>query len=313
MAGRLRMKTLRHVLQDYIVMCRGLGYKFVCQEQRLLSFMAFMEQREADVITTSLALEWATLPSGRATWSMRLSDVRGLAKHLYSLDPRTEIPPTGLIRYRSRPQPYLYTESEIQGLLTAALALPPAQGLRRWTYHCLFGLLAVTGMRHGEALSLQREDVDLDAGVLTIQGAKFGKSRLLPLHPSTQDVLSVYAMRRDKHLDGPRSPYFLVAERGGRLLPQYVYKVFWQLSREIGLRGASDHNGPRLHDFRHRFAVATLLDWYRSGRSVDTLMPVLATYLGHSCIRDTYWYLSACPELMEQASDRLEKHWGVPS
>ena len=244
-----------------------------------------------------------------ASWALRLTDVRGFARHLHGLEPRTEIPPTGIIVYRGRTRPYLYTQEEIQTLLEAALALPPVHGLRRWTYHCLFGLLAVTGLRISEALALRREDADLETGILTILDTKFGKSRLVPLHRSTQQVLLNYARRRDAHLVVPRSPYFLVAERGGRLLPQYVYRVFWRLSRQTGLRGASAHSGPRLHDFRHCFAVATLLDWYRSGQSVDTLMPVLSTYLGHSCIRDTYWYLSACPELMDHAARRLEKRW----
>ena len=304
------MSTLRQALRNYIAMRRGLGYKFVHQEHRLAGFITFMEQRDATVITTNLALAWATQPPGRhASWAIRLSDVRGFARHLHGHEPRTEIPPTGLITYRGRTRPYLYTDAEIQTLLTAALALPPVHGLRRWTYHCLFGLLAVTGLRISEALGLRCEDVDLETGVLTIHDTKFGKSRSLPLHPSTQRALSDYAHRRDTHLGAPRSPYFLVAERGGRLLPQYVYRVFWRLSRETGLRGAAAHKGPRLHDFRHRFAVTTLLGWYRSGQSVDTLMPVLSTYLGHSCIRDTYWYLSACPELMDHAARRLEKRW----
>jgi len=304
------MNTLRQVFQDYISMRRGLGYKFIHQEHRLAGFITFMEERDAAVVTTKLALEWAMQPPERhASWAMRLADVRGFTRHLLSLEPRTQVPPTGLIPYRGRTRPYLYSQTEIQTLLAAALALPPEHGLRRWTYHCLFGLLAVTGLRLGEALRLRREDVDLATGILTIHNTKFGKSRLVPLHRSTQRALLDYARQRDAHIETPRSSYFLVAERGGGLLPQYVYKVFWRLSRQIGLRSASAHTGPRLHDFRHRFAVATLLDWYRSGQRVDTLMPVLSTYLGHSCVRDTYWYLSACPELMEHAARRLEKRW----
>lgn len=306
------MSVLRQALRDYVSMRRGLGYKFVHQEHQLKGFVTFMDQRDAAVITTKLALEWATQPPGRhASWAIRLSDVRGFARHLHSLEPRTQIPPTGIITYRFRPRPYLYTETEIKTLLAAALALPPVHGLRRWTYHCLFGLLAVTGLRISETLALRREDVDLKTGILTIHSSKFGKSRLVPLHRSTQQVLLDYACRRDAHLTVPHSPYFLVAERGGRLLSQYVYRVFWQLSRQTGLRGASAHSGPRLHDFRHSFAVATLLNWYRSGQSVDALMPVLSTYLGHSCSRYTYWYLSACPELMNHAARRLEKRWEV--
>jgi len=260
------MSTLQQALRDYVSMRQGLGYKFFHQAHRLEQFITFMSERDAVIITTKLALEWATLSPGRhASWAIRLTDVRGFARHLQTLEPATEIPPNGLIPYQGRVQPYLYTEAEIQALLAAALVLPPERALRRWTYHCLFGLLAVTGLRISEALALQRDAVDLAAGVLTIRNTKFGKSRLVPLHSSTQQVLSDYARRRDAHLGSPRSSYFLVAERGGRLVPQYVYKVFHQLSRQIGLRGPSVQAVPRLHDFRHRFAVTTLLDGYRSG------------------------------------------------
>jgi integrase len=148
-------------------------------------------------------------------------------------------------------------------------------------------------------------------GILTVRDTKFGKSRLVPLHSTTRRTLLRYAKRRDAHLRRPSGPYFFVAERGGQLLLQYVHRVFWRLSRQVGLRGTSDHTGPRLHDFRHRFAVETLLRWYRSGQSVELLLPVLSTYLGHTCIRDTYWYLSACPELMGHAARRLEARWGA--
>jgi integrase len=193
--------------------------------------------------------------------------------------------------------------------LAAALALPPADGLRRWTYHYLFGLIAATGMRLSEALGLQRSDVDLDEGVLTVRQGKFGKSRLVPLHPSTCAGLRDYAERRDAHLGSPPRPHFFVAERGGRLLPQYVYRVFWQVSREVGLRRAGDRTGPRIHDLRHSFAIRTLLGWYRDGLDAAQRLPLLATYLGHASVRDTYWYLSACPQLMEEAARRLDRRW----
>ena len=182
-------------------------------------------------------------------------------------------------------------------------------GLRRWTYHTLFGLIAVTGIRLSEAMGLERDDVDLDTGVLTVRLTKFGKSRLVPLHPTTNAALRSYASRRDAHL-GPRyGSTFLVAEQGGRLLHQYVHRVFWRLSREIGLRRLGDHSGPRVHDFRHSFAIRTLLDWHREGKNVEQQLPALSTYLGHACVRDTYWYLSACPELMEEAARRLDRRW----
>lgn len=306
------MSTLRASLGDYVAMRRGFGFKFRHQEKRLTSFVQFMEQRGASVITRQLALEWAMMPADRfPTWSLRLTDVRGFARHLHSIEPRTEVPETGVLPALRRSKPYIYSDEEIRRLLSAALALPPVNGLRRWTYHCLFGLLAVTGLRISEALALRCDDVDLVHGILTVRDTKFGKSRLVPLHPTTRRMLVHYARRRDAHLRRPRSPYFFVAERGGQLLLQYVHRVFWRLSRQIGLRGTSDHTGPRLHDFRHRFAVETLLRWYRSGQSVELLLPVLSTYLGHTCIRDTYWYLSACPELMGHAARRLEARWGA--
>jgi integrase len=306
------MSILRTAVRDYISMRRGLGYKFVQPEVRLAGFVTFMEQRGAAVITRELALEWAMQPiNRRATWGIRLTDVRGLAQYLRSLDPRTEVPPARILPSPSRCKPYLYSEAEIRDLLAAAFALPPSHALRRWTYHCLFGLLAATGLRISEALNLQVKDVDLKSGVLTIRDTKFGKTRLVPVHSTTRSILQRYAKRRDAHHFPPRSSFFFVAERGGRLLLQNVYRVFWRLSRQTGLRSSSDHTGPRLHDFRHRFAVQTLVNGYRAGQGVDVVLPVLSTYLGHTCVRDTYWYLSACPELLGHAVRRLEKHWEV--
>lgn len=305
------MNALLSALQKYVTMRRGMGFKFQHQEKRLTSFARFMEERGATVITNKLAIEWATLPKDRRpSWALRLTDVRGFARHLRGLDAQTEVPPTGILPGLTRAKPYIYTDMEIETLLAAALDLPPVDGLRRWTYHCLFGLLSVTGLRISEALNLHCGDVDLKDGVLTIRDTKFGKSRLVPLHPTSRHALAAYAQRRDAHLSpAARSQYFFVAEQGGKLLLQYVHKVFWQLSRQIGLRGPLDHSGPRLHDFRHRFAVQTLLNCYRSERSVELILPVLSTYLGHTCVRDTYWYLSACPELMGHTVRKLEQRW----
>ena len=271
-----------------------------------------MDSRKATTITTKLAIEWATLPPERhASWALRLTDVRGLARHIANIDPKTEVPPVGILPGLKRAKPYIYSDAEIDALLAAALSLPPAGALRRWTYHGLFGVIAVTGMRLSEAINLKCDDVDLDAGVLTIRLTKFGKSRLVPLHPTTSAALRNYAQRRDSHLPSQRSPNFFVAERGGPLLHQYVHRVFWRLSREVGLRRPGDHAGPRVHDLRHRFAIRTLLNWYRKGIDIDKALPSLSTYLGHTCVRDTYWYLSACPELMQEAARRLDQRWEV--
>jgi integrase len=306
------MTKLRLALERYLTMRKGLGYKYHHQTRRLADFVAFMEKRKATIITTKLAMEWATLPPDRhASWALRLSDVRGFARHVANLAPGTEVPPVGILPGLKRAKPYVYSDAEVAALLAAALALPPKDGLRRWTYHTLFGLIAVTGMRLSEVMGIERDDVDLDRGVLTVRLTKFGKSRLVPLHPTTCSALRSYANRRDAKLGSRCGPTFFVAEHGGRLLHQYVHRVFWRLSREIGLRRPGDHTGPRVHDFRHSFAIRTLLHWYREGKNVEQQLPVLSTYLGHTCVRDTYWYLSACPELMEEAARRLDRRWGV--
>jgi integrase len=304
------MTTLRCALERYLSMRQGLGYKYRDQARRLRDFISFMERRKATTIKAKLALAWATLPPRSSVSSARrLIEVRGFARHVASIDPKTEIPPSGIFPQQKRPKPYVYSAAEINALLAAALALPPTDGLRRWTYHHLFGLIAVTGMRLSEAIGLQRGDVDLEQGVLTVRQAKFGKSRLIPLHPTTRAALRSYAERRDHHLGSRCGPHFFVAERGGRLLKQYVHRVFWRLSREIGLRRPGDSTGPRIHDLRHCFAIRTLLGWYREGTNVEKSLPALSTYLGHTCVRDTYWYLSACPDLMREAVRRLDRRW----
>jgi len=305
------MSPLRSALHRYIAMRRGLGHKFQAQERQLTDFVAFMDNRGAGIVTYKLALEWATLPAERHnSWAGRLCYVRGFARHMVNIEPRTEIPPVNALPRLGRViKPYIYTDEDIQKLLAAALDLSPADGLRPWTFHGLFGLLAVTGLRISEALWMQRHDVDLQQGVLTIRDTKFGKSRLVPVHSTTQEVLLKYVARRDEHPDRRRSPYFFVTERGRRLQYHYVNPVFLKISRQIGFRGPEDQTGPRLHDFRHRFAVQTLTGWYRSGEDVEGLLPILSTYLGHTCVRDTYWYLSLCPELMEHVARRLDRRW----
>jgi integrase len=304
------MSDLRSALERYLSMRQGLGYKYQQQARRLADFVSYMERHNATVITTKLAMAWATLPPDRhASWTLRLTDVRGFARHIANIDPLTEVPPAGVLPRLKRAKPYVYSDAEVEALLAAALVLPPASGLCRWTYHYLFGIIATTGMRLSEAIGLQREDADLTEGVLTIRQTKFGKSRLIPLHPSTSAALRSYAERRDAHLGSRCGRHFFVAERGGRLLHQYVHRVFWRLSRETGLRRPGDHSGPRVHDFRHRFAIQTLLGWYREGMDIEQQLPVLSTYLGHAYVRDTYWYLSACPELMQAAAQRLDQRW----
>jgi len=302
------MNKLRKAVEDYIEMRRSLGYKLQAPAVLLPNFVSFLEQQGASYITIPLAVEWSQCNRSvqPAEWARRLTIVRCFARHWSASDPRTQIPPWGLMPHRPRrARPYLYTDEEVLRLLQAAGRL---DGLRGLTYHCLFGLLSVTGMRISEALNLQPQDVDLVEGILTVRGAKFGKSRLVPIHASTRKVLCNYVQHRDRTFVRKLS-YFFVSTRGNRLDGGEVRRTFYRLSREIGLRGPTASHGPRLHDFRHRLAVQTLVRWYRSGRDVERRLPVLSTYLGHVHVGDTYWYLTACPELMGLAVKRLEKRW----
>jgi integrase/recombinase XerD len=307
------MNTLRQAVQEYLTMRRSLGFKLRDAGKLLLKFVKFMEQRRASYITTKLALAWAQQPSTvqPAEWAHRLSVVRTFARHRSATDPCTQIPPEGLLPYHpKRARPYLYTAKEIRSLLRAALSLPARGGLRPWTYRCLFGLLSVTGLRLGEACNLELQDVDLESGVLTIRSGKFGKSRLIPLHPSTRRVLADYLTRRNRQWARRAVlSYLFVSNWGNQLDYGEIHRTFYALSRQIGLRGPSDSHGPRIHDLRHRFAVMTLLRWYRSGKDVEQKLPYLSAYLGHVHVSDTYWYLSAWPELMHEAMSRLERCW----
>lgn len=310
------MNTLREAVDEYLNMRRSLGFKLHEAGKELPAFATFMKQNHATYITQALALTWAQLPKNvqPAGWARRLGFVRGFALHRSATDPRTQIPSPALLPFRpKRARPYLYSDDEISRLLRAALDMPcrfQRDELRRFTYHCLFGLLSVSGLRLGEARNLMLQDVDLTAAVLTIRGAKFGKSRLIPLHASTCKVLAAYIARRQRHwADRPVSPYLFVTGWGNRLDTGEIHRTFYALSRQIGLRGASDSHGPRLHDMRHAFATNTLVHWYQTDQDPERLLPILSAYLGHVHAADTQWYLSGCPELMREAMRRLNRYW----
>lgn len=304
------MSPLRHALDRYIAMRRGFGYKLRCEALLLARFVTYMDQQGAAIITTKLAIDWATREASPPTWPGRLSVVRTFARHLSSTEPRTQIPPTDMLAARQRRTPYIYTDQEIRSLLDAMLAVCSTKGLHRWTFYCIFGVLAVTGLRIGEALRIKRDDVDLDGGLLAIRDTKFGKSRLVPIHSTTVAVLTDYAKRRDALFATPISPTFFVGEQGRALNHSAIHLIFRTVARRLGLRRPGDaYLGPRIHDLRHSYAVATLLRWYRAGDDVEQRLPILSTYLGHSHTSSTYWYLSACPELMEHAARRLDARW----
>ena len=310
------MNTLRQAVHEYLSMRRNLGFKLREAGRALLDFVTFMEQHRALSITEALALTWAQQPANvqPAHWARRLSFVRGFARYRSASDPRTQIPSPGLLPFQpKRARPYLYSDDEITSLLRAALAMPyryERGALLPWVYYCLFGLLSVSGLRLGEARNLELQDVDLEAGVLTVRNAKFGKTRLVPLHASTCKVLAEYIARRERHWAGrPVSAYLFVSSWGNRLDGGQIHRAFYALSRQIGLRGASDHHGPRLQDLRHRFATRTLVNWYRSDQDPERRLPLLSAYLGHVHVADTQWYLEGSPELMREAMRRLESRW----
>lgn len=310
------MNILREALEDYLAMRRSLGFKLKAVGKGLYDYVGYLGRHHLSHITSASALAWAQERSCSqpSRWAQRLSWVRGFARYRSASDPRTEVPSQGLLVDRpKRARPYLYSESEIRSLLSAALKLThyyERDALKPWTYHCLFGLLSVTGLRVSEARNLEVDDVDLSAAVLTIRGAKFGKSRLVPLHASTTCVLAEFIARRDKHWKNWRvSRYLFVSCAGNRLDDATIRRTFYQLSRTVGLRGDADSHGPRLHDMRHRFATNTLVAWYREGHDPERRLPILSAYLGHVHVADTQWYLDGSPELMREAMGRLERRW----
>jgi len=304
------MNGLRKDLEEYLSIRRKLGFKLQWAGKLLHDFVVFAEKEGVSFITTELALRWATQPIDcQPAWAAaRLGIVRGFAQYQSVIDSRTEIPSQELLPYRYyRRRPYIYGNDEVRRLIKAAQRLQPPLGLRAATYSAVFALLAVTGMRISEPIGLNQEDVDLIHGILTVYQTKFGKSRLVPIHPSTQKALQQYASLRGRIFPKPETEGFFISEQGTRLTDWTVRSTFVKLSRQIGLRGPHDSYGPRLHDFRHSFAIKTLLAWYRKGVNVDRHMPELSVYLGHAHVSDTYWYLSAVPELMQLAAMRLEQ------
>jgi integrase/recombinase XerD len=303
------MSPLQSLLDEYLALRRTLGYKLCGQGKELQQFVTFLAEEGADCITLDLVLRWVMhRPYGNAgEWRRRrLGMIRQFAEFCCGRDPRTVVPPSDLLpdRYQ-RPTPHICRDEDIVHLLDAAATLPTTTGLRRSTYITLFGLYAVTGMRCSEAIRLDRDDVDFADGVLTIRGTKFGKSRLVPVHSTTLDALRDYAASRDRLCRTPRDPSFFLSERGARLNHWTVTKTFVSLCRRIGVRKPGE-SGPRLHDLRHRMAVNTLIRWYRDGIDVERHLPELSTYLGHVKVSDTYWYLTATPELLHRAMLRLE-------
>ena len=303
------MSRLHEALADYLSVRRAMGYKLERAGKLLAQFVDYLDGIDVTTVTIEHALAWATLPTkgGNNWWSLRLSVVRGFATYLSSIDPATEIPPSDLLPERNkRATPYLYSEEEIAALLTATEILKGP--LRTATYRTLLGLLAVTGLRIGEAIRLNRGDLDVRAGLLMVRSTKFGKDRQVPLHPTTTAALAGYLELRDRHFPHPDTTAVFISTAGTRLLYCNVNWTFLKLVDRAGLTPRSGSCRPRIHDLRHSFAVNTVLDGYRTGADVQARLPLLSTYLGHIDPANTYWYLSAAPELLALAGRRLEDH-----
>lgn len=306
------MNPVRQGLTHYLVLRRTLGFDPRSVAGRLDDFVRFLEAVGASNITTALALQWATRPAGAqpATWASRLGIVRHFATWFRAFDTRTEIPTQGHLPHRfHRQRPYVYSDHEVEQIMQTAARLPSPEGLRGQTYATLFGLMAVTGMRVSEALSLHRDDIDFVRGVVSIRATKFCKSRLVPIDVTTQEALKTYASVRDRHHTRPDTPAFFLSERGQQIRKWNAHYTFAQVCRRIGLRPPGRCGGrvPRLHDLRHRFAVRTLINWYRAGVDVEHEISKLSAYLGHAHVSSTYWYIEAVPELLQLATRRLER------
>jgi integrase/recombinase XerD len=310
------VSALEQALVDYLGLRRALGHELAEAGRLLPGFVAYLDERHAPTVTIELALAWAqgqrssdgplsTAGPLSTVGPRRMTAVRGFARFLAGRDPGTQIPPLGLMPHRQRWRPpFIYSTTDIDAILAQArVSIVSPQ--RAATYTTLIAMLAATGLRIGEAIKLDRSDVDWTGGVLLIRESKFGKSRLVPLHPTGMAALTDYTAARDRDLAQPESPAVFLSLRGKRLLYAVVQQTFRRLVTEARV-GTKAPCPPRLHDLRHTFAVGTLLRWYRDGGNVQARIPALSTYLGHRTPSSTYWYLSAAPELLALAADRLD-------
>ena len=304
---------LRQPLADYLRLRRALGFKLARHEKLLAQFLTHLENAGTTVVTVAAAVDWSMLPSGGHGywWGYRLSVVRGFAKYLTTLDSRHEVPPTDLLPQRGhRAVPYLYSDAEIAALIAAADTLGTA--MRRATFATLIGLLRVTGMRVGEAIGLDRDDIDLTRGRVLVRHGKFDKTRELWLHPTSVKALHDYQQLRDDLITEPSCAAFFLSSTGTRLLYCSVQETFHRLVGRCGLTPRSPRCRPRIHDLRHTFVVSSMQQAYAAGEDGQTRLTLLATWLGHVHPASTYWYLSASPELMALAASRLETHLAEP-
>lgn len=304
------MTALRDAAEDYLVIRRACGYALRQEGRLLASYLDHLERTGTTRVTTQMALAWATEP-GQADpswWAKRLTVVRGFARYLATIDQDTQVPSAGLLPHHAqRRTPYLYSPAQLAGLMNAAGRL--AHPLRAATFTTLIGLMACTGLRTGEAMRLDRDDVEFDDDLLTVRNSKHGKSRLVPLHPSTTAQLRGYAKHRDELCPHTATVAFFLSGAGTRLNHTNASSTFADLRTAAGISAPPRQRQPRMTDLRHGFAVTTLITWYADRVDVPSRLPALSTYLGHASPASTYWYLQASPQLMSAAADLLERSW----
>lgn len=296
----------------YLDYRRSHGYKLTIDGSQLQSFARFADQAQAqEHLTVALATAWArTSKSQNAfTFARRLETLRGFARFCQREDPQTEIPPRGLLgSAHRRLVPHIYTEDELRQLLDTARVLEPRNGLRAASCWCIFGLLAASGLRISEALALTHKDIDLKAGTLHIQEAKFNKQRIVPLHSSVVEALVEYNQRRNRLTQRPICDKFFLRDDGKGVNQRGVRYALQCLCKQLGWQPRGDYPHHRLHDFRHTFIVHSVLNAYRQGSDIDRAVLALSNYVGHAKVSDTYWYFTGIPELMVIAAQRFEHY-----
>jgi integrase/recombinase XerD len=302
------MTGLRQHLADYLAVRRAVRFKLARTELLLNDFVDYLEDRDSGVVTNAMSIAWASLPpvNAASNWhAHRLSVVRVFARYLHVIDPVHEIPPPKVFPTpNQRATPFIYADADVAAMMLAARGF--ANPLRAASMEAVIGLLAVSGIRIGEALRLDRAHVDLDNGLLWVFDSKFGKDRLVPIHPSTSAALTAYSTQRDQLSPQPTNPAMFVSAAGTRMLYCNFHNAWLTIVARAGIHARSAKCRPRPHDLRHTFAVSTIEAWYRNGDDVTANLPALSTILGHAHPRDTYWYLTGSPELLAIVVDRLD-------
>jgi len=311
------MRTLKQGVTDYVALKRAMGFSFARQASDLHRFCKFMDEHKCKYISTELAKEWALKGDKQPTWwhARQLSILRTFALYWRTVEPRTELWPENIwpMRYQ-RKHPYIYNAGEIERLLNTCRALQPVDSLRPTMFYTLFGLIAACGLRLSEAVELKDSDIDLKVGIITIRRTKFNKTRSIPVDETTRVALEKYVLARDAYREQyqygrKRLDLFFVTNNETFVNTNMAEWTFDKIALKCGVRTQS-RRGPRLHDLRHTFVMHTLKEWYRQGKDVESLLPILSTYVGHAQPGSTYWYITITPELMALASERLDRYMG---